>query len=451
MERRGVLGDGPTVRQPYPERGQAGFELQVVAGPDWGSYVTAEVLKPAPLLIGTSPACDLRLGDPQVSRRHAAVEIRDGLLRLKDLGTTNGTYMKGVRIFEVGLIGGERVRLGETELEVRRSTVAAESPVPEAQSFGRVLGQSAAMRRLFPLCERLAKSELPLVIEGETGTGKELLAEAIHEASPRARKPFVVFDCTAVPPNLLEAALFGHERGAFTGATERRPGVFEEAHGGTLLVDEIGELDLALQPKLLRAIERGEVRRVGGSAWIRADVRVIAATRRDLDREVQAGRFRDDLFFRVAVARIELPALRTRQGDVPLLAQCFWSQLGGVGPLPAEFLERHEGYDWPGNVRELQNAVARRIALGGATAETGLARAPASTRSSKAGPSVDALERILALDLPLPLARQRLVEEFEARYLERVLERHGGHVARAAEASGIAKRYFQQLRARAAR
>ncbi len=448
----------PTVqrsRVPRPMEADQRFELHVIQGPDRGGSLTVDLAKPAPLLIGTSPACDLRLSDPHASRRHASVELRDALLVLRDLGATNGTYVNRVRVFEAGLEGGERVTVGETELEVRRCAPAAASPLPTAQSFGGVLGQSPVMRRLFPLCERLAKSDVSLVVEGETGTGKEVLAEALHEASGRARGPFVVFDCTAVAPSLLEAALFGHERGAFTGATERRAGVFEEADGGTLLIDEIGDLELSLQPKLLRAIERGEVRRVGGAAWIRVDVRVIAATRRDLDREVQAGRFRDDLFFRIAVARVELPALRKRQGDVPLLAQRFWAQLGGQGELPQDFLERHEGYEWPGNVRELHNAVARRIALGeGAGEALGLVRAAApegSLGAGGAGEPGDAVERILALDLSLPLSRQKLVDEFEARYLERVLKKHGGHVTRAAEASGIAKRYFQQLRARKAR
>src|SRR5262245_60431404 len=188
------------------------------------------------------------------------------------------------------------------------------------------------------------------------------MAEALHEQGPRASQPFVVFDCTAVPPNLVESELFGHERGAFTGAVTQRKGVFEQAHGGTLLIDEIGDLDLPLQPKLLRAIERGEIRRVGADRWIRVDVRVLAATRRDLAREVQAGRFRDDLFHRLAVGRIELPPLRHRRGDVPLLARQVWRELGGDARLlPAEILLKWEDYEWPGNVRELRNAVARQL------------------------------------------------------------------------------------------
>lgn len=311
------------------------------------------------------------------------------------------------------------------------------------------------MRRLYPLCARLASSNVPVILEGETGTGKEVLAESLHERGPRASGPFIVFDCTAVPASLVESELFGHERGAFTGAVTSRKGVFEQARGGTLLIDEIGDLDLALQPKLLRAIERGEIRRVGGDAWLSVDARVLAATRRDLDREVEAGRFRDDLFHRLAVGRVELPPLRERAGDVAVLARSFWQDLGGdPRELLPETLARWAAYAWPGNVRELRNAVARRLALGDLadldakggrrTPEPTVTSAP--TRSLDA---VDAVERVL--DQPFIRARDTLMEEFEQRYVERLLAAHGGDVARAAAASGIGRRYFQKIKARSAK
>jgi DNA-binding NtrC family response regulator len=252
----------------------------------------------------------------------------------------------------------------------------------------------------------------------------------------------VVFDCTAVPPNLVESELFGHERGAFTGAVSTRKGVFEQADGGTLFIDEIGDLDLVLQPKLLRAIERSEVRRVGGTQTIRVDVRILAATRRDLDHEVQAGRFRDDLFHRLAVTRVELPPLRRRRGDIGPLVRHFVRELGGdMSTFPRDLLLRWEDDPWPGNVRSLRNAVARHLALGD------LATAPPPHAD-------DAIERdpfgaLLAQNLPLIQARQRVVEEFERRYIERALAEHGGHVAKAAAAAGIARRHFDRLRARA--
>jgi two-component system response regulator HydG len=305
-----------------------------------------------------------------------------------------------------------------------------------------MLGESPEMRRIYALCARLAQSDVPIVVEGETGTGKEVLAEAFHESGARAAAPFIVFDCTAVAPSLLESALFGHERGAFTGALAQRRGVFEQAHGGTLFIDEIGELEPVLQPKLLRAIERGEVQRVGSNRWERVDVRIIAATRRDLDREVQAGRFRDDLFFRLAVGRVELPPLRRRRGDVALLARHFWRQIAGPErPLPPGLIERLEDHPWPGNIRELQNAIARHVAIGD------LPDPP--PRSSRA--SSDPIERILSMGLPLPRARAEVVEEFERRYVEAALDRHDGNVTRAAAASGLALRYFQLLKARRSR
>jgi transcriptional regulator with GAF, ATPase, and Fis domain len=300
------------------------------------------------------------------------------------------------------------------------------------------------MRRLYPLCERLSRSDVTVVIEGETGTGKEVLAESLHEEGPRRDGPFVVFDCTATAPSLIESELFGHERGAFSGAIANHRGLFEQADGGTLLIDEIGDLDLRLQAKLLRALQRQEVRRLGGERSIPVDVRILGATRRDLDREVQAGRFRDDLFFRLMVARIELPPLRAREGDVALLAEHFWKLLGGgTEGIPYEVMRRFEDYAWPGNVRELRNAVARLIALGSIGADGG----PIGIGNPASDPR-DALEQLLSLDLPFVQARSRLLEEFQRRYVERMLDKHDGNVRRAAHASGIARRYFQLLKSR---
>jgi DNA-binding NtrC family response regulator len=313
------------------------------------------------------------------------------------------------------------------------------------------------MRRLYPLLERLAASDVAVIVEGETGTGKEVLAEALHEEGRRRDRPFVVFDCTAVPGNLLESALFGHEKGSFTGALQTREGVFEQANGGTLLIDEIGELDLSLQPKLLRALQRSEVQRVGGSRWIKVDVRVLAATRRDLDREVQAGRFRDDLFYRLHVARVALPPLRRRRGDIAVLARHFWLAMGGKeADLTSAILARFEDYAWPGNVRELYNAVARTLALGD-LAQTDLRARPepsdgsdgaSASADEEAGGEGDVVAQVLALNLGLIESRERVVRDFERRYLRHTLDRHGGNVTRAAASAGVARRYFHQLLSR---
>ncbi len=403
---------------------------------------------PLPILIGQSPACHIRVEDRLASRRHAALDILHGKLHIADLESTNGTWVDGVSVTGAFLREGETIRVGATTFRVQHEGANKETPLSRARAFGRVIGESVEMRRLYLLFERLAASELPVVVEGETGTGKEVLAEALHDSGPRASGPLVVFDCTAVPPNLIESELFGHERGAFTGAVAARKGVFEQANGGTLLIDEIGDLDVALQPKLLRAIERSEIRRVGGSATLRVDVRLIAATRRDLDRAVQLGRFRDDLFHRLAVARVELPPLRRRWGDVPVLARHFWAALGGgEQELPMEVVARWDEHAWPGNVRELRNAVVRQLSLGDL----------ASVRSTRCPPEAplearthlsDFIEQVIGRDLPLPVARRTVTDELERRYVGKVLAQHGGDTAKAAAASGIARRYFQILRAR---
>ncbi len=425
------------------------FRLTVVQGPDRGLALTIDATRPSAVLIGHGPACELRLSDRMASRRHLSVDVLESRLHLVDLGSTNGTLVNEVAVSDAYLRGGEVVRIGQTALRVELESEAAIVPLSEASGFGRVVGASREMRRLYPLCERLASVTVPVVIEGETGTGKELLAESLHEQGPRATGPFVVFDCTAVPPNLVESELFGHERGAFTGAVATRKGVFELAHGGTLLIDEIGDLDLALQPKLLRALERSEVRRVGADRPLQVDVRVLSATRRDLDHEVQAGRFRDDLFHRLAVARVELPPLRRRRGDVPLLARTLARQLGGSEEsIPEQVLMRWEDYAWPGNVRELRNAVSRYLALGEAEPD-----ASRSTHDAPGAPGspAGALERVLAMGLPWSAARQRVLQEFERSYVEKVLAEHGGNVLRAAAASGIARRHLQRVRARSQR
>ena len=378
-------------------------------------------------------------------------------MRVEDLDSTNGTFTNEIRITGAWVKGGEKITIGKSLLLVTATpnTEAGKAP-PRAVSFGRVLGTSSSMQRVYELARRVAASDIPCTIEGETGTGKEQLAEAIHEASPRAQKPFVVFDCTAVPGNLMESALFGHEKGAFTGATSTRKGVFEQADGGTLFIDEIGDLDISLQPKLLRALQRGEIQRVGSNGWAKTNVRILAATRRDLDREVQAGRFRDDLFFRLAVARIELPSLRERQDDVELLARSFWASMGPrAGAFPSEFLVRYAGHPWPGNVRELLNTVVRWQALGElGLAEVSTPAAPlesttkADAESPSAAPADDFMTRLIRDDVPFSKARQLAALEFERRYVENVLKRYDGNVTRAAQASGIGRRYFHMLLAK---
>lgn len=432
------------------QRLHAVFELRVVDGPDRGLCFEVTDDHPGRLLIGKSQACDLRLTDPAVSRRHASVEIVDGHLRLQDLSSTNGTFVGDLVAESVRLRGGERLRLGYSTLEVKAGELRPGPELASVDRFGLTLGGSAVMRRLYPLCERLAQTDIAVVIEGETGTGKEQLAESLHLRSPRSGGPFVVFDCTAVSANLIESELFGHAKGAFTGSVRRHRGVFERADGGTLLIDEIGDLPLELQPKLLRAIERQSITPIGDPHSITVNVRVLSATRRDLDREVQLGRFRDDLFHRIAVARIELPPLRERKGDVALLARHFWEQLGGrPEAFPALALRKWNDDAWPGNVRELRNAITRHHALGDldAAIPDAVLDPPSSTGHDPT--SGDWLTALLARDLTYADARQRVMQVFERKFVDRLMDAYQDDTSRAAVAAGIGRRHFQRLIARA--
>lgn len=432
----------PILRAATPPVIARGCVVTVTAGPDAGKSFTVGDFVTQRVLIGQSPVCTVCLTDRAVSRRHAAFEGDRAGVRLVDLDSSNGTFVNDLRIRDVYLRGGETLRLGSSTLRVDVDASTHVVEAPEHTRFHRVIGGSPEMRSLYRVFEQLAAADVPVLIEGETGTGKEVLAESLHEASARKDGPFVVFDCTTVSPTLLDSELFGHERGAFTGAMTHRRGLFEEAHKGTLFIDEIGDLDITLQAKLLRAIERMEIRRVGGNKWTTVDVRIIAATRRDLDREVQARRFRDDLFFRLAVARVELPPLRRRRGDIALLARTFWTAQGGdEADLSPDIIQRFEEHDWPGNVRELYNAVSRQLALGHSVDDD-----PLPGSSGTVGG--DFLDRMVLSGKPLPAARHDVVAEFERRYVTHALEEHGGHVGRAAEACGIGRRYFQMIRAK---
>jgi DNA-binding NtrC family response regulator len=414
--------------------------LVVLDGDERGRTIDLRYAEPRPLTIGRHPDCQIVLRDGRASGRHASLEVTDGGLAIRDLDSRNGTFVNGARVREAFLADGDTLRIGDTVLRV--TVEARESALDPRDRFGPLLGGSPAMRRLYPLCDRLAASDVPVVVLGETGTGKEVLARALHEASRRAFGPLVVFDCTTTPANLLEAALFGHERGAFTGAVGTAKGVFEQAHGGTLLIDEIGDLELGLQAKLLRALERQEVRRVGGDRWISVDVRILAATRRDLRQAVASGTFRDDLFYRLAVASIELPPLRVRTGDVALLATQFWSEFEGAGGrLMPEVLEALEREPWPGNVRQLRNAVARYAALGD------LAQFDALSQPQQRE-LIDFVDTVVGQSLPIKVARDRVLEEFERRYVKHVLEAAGGRLTKAAEIAGLAERQFRIIRAR---
>ena len=422
---------GPTTLQARPVRAVRLVAARVEAGPDAGRALDdgARVLT-----IGTSPDCDLALTDPTVSRYHLEVRHAADGLAVVDLGSTNGTLVGTTRIERATVAPGTRLRLGATTLVVddagARAAPTAAEPLPG------VIAQSPAMREVVALARKLAMVGTSVLLEGETGVGKEVVARAIHDAGPRRDRPFVVVDCGSLPATLIAAQLFGHEKGAFTGADARRPGAFERAAGGTVFLDEIGELPLDLQPALLGVLERHRFTRVGGAEPIDVDVRVLAATHRDLRGEVNAGAFRADLYFRLAVARLTIPPLRERADDLEPLVIALAERFTGVAgdnPL-AHAMPALRQQRWPGNVRELRNVVEAALVLGQLPGATGaLAGTPLTTA-----------------DAPGALASYReakaaALTEFERDYLARLLAAAAGNVSAAARLAQMDRPYLIQL------
>ncbi|MGM0576207.1 MAG: sigma 54-interacting transcriptional regulator [Myxococcota bacterium] len=400
--------------------------------------------------IGGAPDNDLVLDCPTVSRQHARLEFDGAGYLLRDLGSKNGTFVEGVRIHEAYVPPGARVRFGTAEMSFGLEDETVQVTLARSERFGKLLGRSGQMREIFALLARVAPTDATVLVEGESGTGKELVADAVHRHSDRRDRPLVVFDCSAVAPELIESELFGHVKGAFTGAVAPRKGVFEQAHGGTLFIDEIGELPLELQPKLLRALESGEVRPVGSGEVRRTDARVIAATNRQLREEVEAGQFREDLYYRLAVIRVRLPALRQRPEDIPLLVRHFLEEAGASDVrVGFETMQRLQAHPWPGNVRELKNYVQRAVVL----SEHGrLETRHLTDRELKEEPAVRDLGEeegrgMLAVDYELPFkdAKARLLEAFERRYWLRLLEQTGGNVSEAARRGGIHRKSLEYL------
>ncbi len=334
----------PSYAPPLPEK----LHLVVVSGPDKGRRLNVESRV---YVVGKDPDCDFPLSDPTISWRHLEIDLLPDGIEIRDLGSTNGSFYGGARFERIQAGVGASIAIGDTELRIEPAVRAGEE-----ETFGRLRATSAIMKDMLTRARRAAGTDTTVLLEGETGTGKELLAEAIAQASLRRDKPFVVCDLAAIPRSLIESELFGHLRGSFTGADRDRNGAFADAHGGTLFLDEIGELDLEQQPRLLRALEARSVKPVGGSDYRKADVRVIAATNRDLEQEVRTGHFRRDLYHRLAVVRIALPPLRERREDIPALARYFLEQTASAlkrrcPDIPATVMAALGSYDWPGNVR----------------------------------------------------------------------------------------------------
>ena len=411
--------------------------LSVVRGPDQGRELMIEAPR---VRIGTDEECDLVLGDPAVSRLHFELLATEQGYLLRDLGSTNGTRVAGVRLQRALIDEPVLLTLGATTLRLEPSDETISLPLSSRGRFGGLVGQSPVMRRVFALLEQAAKAETTVLLEGESGTGKELAARALHDNSPRAAGPFMVLDCGAIAANLIESEIFGHEKGAFTGAEQTRAGAVEQADGGTLFLDEIGELPLALQPRLLRFLESRQVKRVGAQTHRRVDVRVVAATNRTLTAQVRRGAFREDLYYRLAVLRVELPPLRDRLEDVKLLAYHFAERFVAD---PAELVDARletllVAHSWPGNARELRNVIESIAAL----PEQRDALVHARTRAAEvpAGVDIGAL-----IELPFHEARSRWQAVFERQYLSEQLSRAKGVVSHAAERAELPRPTLHKL------
>lgn len=396
--------------------------------------------------IGSGKQNDLSIEDSTISKRHCEITATEDGYRITDLDSTNGTYVQGVKISSGYLNPGSEFQIGKTHIVFCPLMEEREIPLSSCEAFGGMLGRSTAMRRIFHIAETYAPTDATVMITGETGTGKEIMAEEIHKHSRRAKRPFIVIDCAAMAKDLIESELFGHMKGSFTGANADRQGAFEHADGGTVFLDEIGDLAPELQPKLLRVLEKREIRRVGDNNVRKINVRIICATNRRLDEEVNKGNFREDLYYRLSVVRIELPPLRRRRDDIPLIAKRFITDING--PLAMkhvlnfdetmEILKRH---DWPGNVRELRNLIE--VAFLAAKPPVDLSTFLGLGRFMPAQIKED--EDNFHADRPFKDAKNDILVDFERKYVKDLLERNGNNVSQSARAAGIERAYLQRL------
>ena len=438
-----VLDD--TARVSFDGRGVRilAVELVVLDGPARGRRLAVQA---GTARIGSAEGNHLVLADRTVSRAHCEIVVKSDFVTLRDLGSTNGTLVGDVRVREADVPPGTVVHCGGSVFRIDAADEPGFLAISSRTSFGDLVGASLEMRQVYAVLERAAPTDSTLLVQGETGTGKDVVARAVHEASPRKGSAFVPVDCGAIPETLFESELFGHVRGAFTGASQNRAGAFEEANGGTLFLDEIGEMPLATQVKLLRAIESRSIRRVGATKEMPVDVRIIAATNRKLALMVNEGTFREDLYYRLAVVEVSLPPLRARRDDIPLLAKHLFDKISAKSGAPAgavlppELLASLRAKPWPGNVRELRNAIERAVTLGQLV--------PGHAKEEEPGVLPAGVESIVPLHLPLKDARLAWTSEFESIYARAMLRKTGGNLTRAAEQAGVSRRFFQRLVAR---
>jgi DNA-binding NtrC family response regulator len=413
------------------------YQLVVIEGPDAGRAVAIG----AGVTVGSGANCELVLADDRVSSRHVEVRPDGARFRVRDLDSTNGTFYEGSRVSEIEVGSGATLKLGRSFVRVQPQPEALEVVPSQSRRFGELVAESLAMREVFAVLELAAASDVTVLLEGETGTGKELAARAIHDASPRRRGPFVAVDCGALPESLLESELFGHVRGAFTGAAQARAGAFQRADGGTLFLDELGAVPPAVQARLLRVLEERKVRPVGSDAERALDVRVVAASPPQLEARVAEGAFRADLYYRLSVVRVSLPPLRARREDLaPIVAEMLRRRGIEPGPIAGSNLDKLMAHAWPGNVRELRNVIDRALALtpgARSFAELRVSLSPTATGDGDAAS--------VRSDLPFAEAKELVLEAFERRYLRDLIEREDGNISAAARASGVDRKHLRTL------
>jgi transcriptional regulator with GAF, ATPase, and Fis domain len=425
--------------------------ILILSGPQQGKEI---IIESTPFSIGSSDSCDLQLQDTAVSRKHCIINSDGHTFSIQDTNSTNGSFLCELRIMHAYLTPGSELRLGNTRLLFSPALELADIPLSQNNHFGSAIGASDAMRRIFYLAESYAPTDATIMLTGETGTGKEIFAEEIHKHSKRADKPFVVIDCTSISRDIVESELFGHIKGAFTGATSDRPGAFESADGGTVFLDEIGELPQELQPKLLRVLEKREIKRVGSNEVRKIDVRIICATNRNIQKEINDGNFREDLYYRLSVVNIELPPLREHKEDIPLLAETFMNRLHNANAHDEiqdfdNAMKALMRYDWPGNIRELRNLVDRAyyhiqkpvdilMCQQGDIFLKQTCSAQNSNEENSSSNSVDTTK-------PFKDEKNRLIDDFERQYIKELLARNNGNVSKSAREADIERAYLQRL------
>lgn len=322
--------------------------------------------KQSKITIGSSESNDVIIKDDDyISKKHCRLTVEDSGIILTDLGSTNGTFYESEKVEKIVLPGRSKFTIGKTEISVKK-VQTKEKLKPEKENIGSMIGATDSIKGIFALISRVAQSDATVCITGESGTGKELVAKSVHDMGSRASNPFVAINCGAIPPNIIESELFGHEKGAFTGATNTHRGVFEQASMGTLFLDEIGEMPPDLQTRLLRVLETRTIRRIGGQRDIPVDVRIVAATNQNLKQNVARGKFREDLFFRIHVIPIHIPPLRERKKDIEVLAEHFVKMFcpdGEEKNISSGAMNKLLKHSWPGNVRELKNTIQRALVM----------------------------------------------------------------------------------------